>query len=118
MSSFQMNVKFYILFENLGPSAWRRLECLKSSHLLVLMNWAAMSSAGVVDGWSTVFYEVQSQSSIYQEVSELVMLSCADEPYGDPDFFFLHLPRFNYNLSRATDHLYILLKSWASLHHK
>lgn len=91
------------------------MECLKSSVKLLqsLMNWVA-----VINGWSTVFYEVQSKRSIYQEVSERVMLSSAGEPYGDPDFFFLHLPRFNNNLSRATNHLCILLKSWASLHHK
>lgn len=39
------------------------------------------------------FYEVQSKRSIYQEVSEHVTLSSAGEPYGDPDFFFLHLPQ-------------------------
>ncbi len=38
--------------------------------------------------WSTVFSEVHSQSSIYQDISEHVMLPSADKLYGDADFIF------------------------------
>ncbi len=38
--------------------------------------------------WSIVFYQVQSQLSIYQEILELFMLPSADKLYGDADFLF------------------------------
>ncbi len=38
--------------------------------------------------WSTVFYEVHSQRSIYQEILEHFMLPSADKLYGDADFIF------------------------------
>ncbi len=38
--------------------------------------------------WSTVFSEVQSQCSIYQEMLEHFMLPSADKLYGDADFIF------------------------------
>ncbi len=38
--------------------------------------------------WFIVFYQVQSQLSIYQEILELFMLPSADKLYGDADFIF------------------------------
>ncbi len=38
--------------------------------------------------WFIVFYQVQSQLSIYQEILELFMLPSADKLYGDADFLF------------------------------
>ncbi len=38
--------------------------------------------------WSTVFSEVHSQRSIYQEILEHFMLPSADKLYGDADFIF------------------------------
>ncbi len=38
--------------------------------------------------WSTVFSEVHSQRSIYQNILEHFMLPSADKLYGDADFIF------------------------------
>ncbi len=38
--------------------------------------------------WSIMFYQVQSQCSIYQDILEHVMLPSADKLYGDADFLF------------------------------
>ncbi len=38
--------------------------------------------------WSTVFSEVHSQRSIYQELVKHFMLPSADKLYGDADFIF------------------------------
>ncbi len=38
--------------------------------------------------WSTVFSEVHSQHSHYQEILEHFMLPSADKLYGDADFIF------------------------------
>ncbi len=38
--------------------------------------------------WSTVFSEVHSQRSIYQDILEHFMLPSADKLYGDADFIF------------------------------
>ncbi len=38
--------------------------------------------------WSTVFFEVHSQHSIYQDILEHFMLPSADKLYGDADFIF------------------------------
>ncbi len=38
--------------------------------------------------WSTVFSEVHSQCSIYQEILEHFMLPSGDKLYGDADFIF------------------------------
>ncbi len=38
--------------------------------------------------WSTVFSEVHSQRSIYQDMLEHFMLPSADKLYGDADFIF------------------------------
>ncbi len=38
--------------------------------------------------WSTVFSEVHSQRSIYQEILDHFMLPSADKLYGDADFIF------------------------------
>ena len=38
--------------------------------------------------WSAVFYQVQSQRSVYQETLEHFMLLSADQLYGDADFLF------------------------------
>ncbi len=38
--------------------------------------------------WSTVFSEVRSQCSIYQEILEHFMLPSADQLYGDADYIF------------------------------
>ncbi len=38
--------------------------------------------------WSTVFSEVHSQRSIYQDLLENFMLPSADKLYGDADFIF------------------------------
>ncbi len=38
--------------------------------------------------WSTVFSEVHSQHSLYQDILEHFMLPSADKLYGDADFIF------------------------------
>lgn len=65
---------FRSLFLNQGPRVWRESKeahkprCLKSrvNFLQSVMVWDDTSSAGVADGWSTVFYQLQSQCSCFQ----------------------------------------------------
>lgn len=62
---------------------------LKSSvkFLNFVMIWVYMASAFLCGGWSTAFYQIQSQCSVYQEISEHSMLVSADKHYGDNGSF-------------------------------
>ncbi len=58
--------------------------------------------------WSTVFSEVHSQRSIYQDILEHFMLPSADQLYGDDDFIFQQ--------DLAPAHTAKATKSWFSDH--
>ncbi len=81
---------FYISFVNQGlEEDWRGTE---SKLLEVQCKVSEVSDElgcrDVCWCWSIVFYQVQSQLSIYQEILELFMLPSADKLYGDADFLF------------------------------
>ncbi len=81
---------FYISFVNQGlEEDWRGTE---SKLLEVQCKVSEVSDElgcrDVCWCWFIVFYQVQSQLSIYQEILELFMLPSADKLYGDADLFF------------------------------
>lgn len=65
------------------------------------MIWGEVSSAGVATGLSTVFYQVQSKHSIYQEILQQLMLLSADKLYGDANFLF---QRDSHTCSQGQNH--------------
>ncbi len=90
---FSDESKFCISFGNQGPRVWRKRgeaqnpRCLRSSVKFPqsVMDWGAMSSAGV---GPLCFLRSKVNTAVYQEVLEHFMLPAADQLYGDADFIF------------------------------
>ncbi len=86
-----MKVNFSFNLEIKVPESGGRVErhricCLKSS-----VKFPVSDDLGchvIWWCWSTVFSEVHSQCSIYQDILEHFMLPSSDKLYGDADFIF------------------------------
>ncbi len=91
-SSFQMKVHFAFHLEIKVPESGGREERHRIHVLEVQCEVSTVSDDlgchVICWCWSTVFSEVHSQRSIYQEILEHFMLPSADKLYGDADFIF------------------------------
>ncbi len=91
-SSFQIKVHFAFHLETKVLESGWRVERHRIHVLEVQCKVSKVSDdlgcRDVCWCWFIVFYQVQSQLSIYQEILELFMLPSADKLYGDADFLF------------------------------
>ncbi len=89
-SSFRLKYIFHLIWKSRSQSLEEERRDTESMLLEVQCEVSTVSDGlgchVICWCWSTVFSEVHSQHSIYQEILEHFMLPSADKLYGDADF--------------------------------